>query len=316
MKRLNERIRQINFKKVIIVYIVLVLVAGIGSAAFLGYNFREKLTFLAQYEKVNERVVHNRQGVEAVKSDLTALAQNSSDLVDILILDKDNVIMFSAKNSPLARSGSLNLQRSTDGGKDNRYFIDEMYPDVYFKLQKGEDLVISTASLEHDKNFRQGYDDNYFFEGDFGGRQVYGLTYVVDRATGDKVYFISDVQPVPNGMLYLKIIGSLAMLFFMIYWVLIALWVYADAAKSRQNAVGWGLITLFTNLAGVLVYVVFKSLNQTCFKCGTVQTKCNGFCVHCGAKIGRACAGCGGQVGAKDEYCTKCGAGLGQKTEE
>ena len=66
------------------------------------------------------------------------------------------------------------------------------------------------------------------------------LNYISDRDSGNKLYIISSPSAVPGGKTALKITACLAMLFFMIYWVLLALWTYQNAAKCRLHAPFWG----------------------------------------------------------------------------
>ena len=53
---------------------------------------------------------------------------------------------------------------------------------------------------------------------------------------GVKVYAISDPTPVAYGMLSLKAAAGVLMLLFMIYWIIIAMWVYQNAARSKLCA--------------------------------------------------------------------------------
>lgn len=61
------------------------------------------------------------------------------------------------------------------------------------------------------------------------------------------------------------------MLLFMVCLIIVALWVYQNALKSKLSAPAWGIITLFTNIAGVLVYLIYKHINDVCGYCGAVQ---------------------------------------------
>ena len=122
-----------------------------------------------------------------------------------------------------------------------------------------------------------------------------------------KAYVISNPQSVPYGMLSLKIAASVIMLLFMIYLIIVALWVYQNARKSKLSAPVWGIITLFTNVAGVLVYLIYKHINGICGFCGAVQSRGNIFCTECGKKIGITCDECGHFLKLSDNYCPKCG---------
>ena len=130
---------------------------------------------------------------------------------------------------------------------------------------------------------------------------------VVGCIDKEKIYFINQIHPVLNGKEYIKIGLAIAMFLFMIYWVLLALYVYQDALKSKLSPYLWGGITLITNIAGLIVYIIYKKNNKICFKCGAVQNQGNIYCTYCGAKLDKTCSKCGATIFDKDEYCSKCG---------
>lgn len=313
MNTVTKRMTKINFKKTAKWYIVLLLLCAVASAVLLGVAFQDKLALLYRLERLNEQVERGKSVAE-MEVNLQKLADSSSDVVDVLVLDRENKILFSAKDSAVGQGESLHLQRVPDTGK-SAYFFDDTNADVLFKLQKEEEFFISKDIQARLGEIRRDYDDSHFFQADSSGKQVYGISYLSNRKTGEKVYLITDVQPVHNGILYLKIAAALAVLFFMVYWVLVALWVYADAAKTKQSAVVWGLAALLTNLAGVVVYLIYKNIHLACTRCGALQNRSNRYCVHCGAPVGDSCAKCGGHVGAKDLYCANCGVGRQGKKE-
>ena len=297
---------RINFKKIFIIYIIAAIIVGVSSLSFLAYQFREKIIFAYEYNKVSEKVAHNRGGIDAVKSELAKLANKSIDIVDILVLDSENKITFSVNNSEFAKSGNLELVASTN--RENRFLTDKTNPNIYFRLVKNDRMMISKAMFGKENEIKRGYYDDYFYENNFSEKKVYLLSYIADTASDNKIYFISDIKPIANAKLYIRAVGALVMLLFMFYWVLIALWVYQNASKSKLNSTVWGIITLFTNLAGLLVYLIYKQNSLTCFKCDAVQSNTNNFCTYCGSKLGKTCDNCDSPVNSKDKYCKKCGS--------
>lgn len=306
MNNFDKIMEKLNFRRIIVLYLIFAVIAGIFSTVLLGYTFKDKLLFAYNYNKVSEKIEDGKLGVEAVKSDITALAGQSADIVDILILDKNNSVSFSAKNSEFATAGEFTLERHED--KENHYLTYQQNPDVTFKLVKNRKMILSSVFIKHGEEVENSHNDNIFFKDNFNSKKIYLLSYTADKATGDKIYFISDVRPVPNGLLYIKIVVAMATLFFMLYWVLIALWVYQNAQKSKINAVLWGIITLFTNLAGLFIYLIYKQNNQICFKCGAVQNKGNIYCTYCGTKLSRTCKKCSAIISEGDSFCNHCGS--------
>jgi hypothetical protein len=309
MKKFDTVIKKFNFKKFIIIYLVIAFITGAFTVGFLGIIFKDKLTFVYEYKRVIEKIEKNKSGIEAVKPELTVLAASSPDIADILILNNENNILFSANNSELAQNGSLELI----GGKGNGFLCDKTNPDVYFRLVKNDNILSLKDLIGRDNKVEQDYNDEYFYENNFNAKEIYLLSYAADKSSGDKIYFISDIQPVANGDFYVKAAAALVMLFFMIYWVFTAFWVYADALKSKLNASIWGIITLFTNLAGLFVYLILRQGFQTCYKCGAAQPKTNVYCSCCGAKIGETCEKCNSIISGKDNYCKSCGSEINRK---
>ena len=80
-----------------------------------------------------------------------------------------------------------------------------------------------------------------------------------------------------------------------------------DATKAKLYPLFWGIIVLLTNVAGVIVYQLYKRGNVTCPACGASQSKSHLYCVFCGSKLGESCQNCGSPVGKGDAYCPHCG---------
>ncbi|MBE6081160.1 zinc ribbon domain-containing protein [Acidilutibacter cellobiosedens] len=308
MNRFDIFAEKFNFKRAVIIYLIAAILTGILSAGFLAYTFRDKITFVYKYHRINEKANDNKIGFENLEPELINLANSSSDIVDILILNRQNQILFSAKNSNLSKNGILDLAEIS--GKKSHFLADQKNSNVYFRLMKGDKLKFSMAMLGIENEVEQEYADYYFYEKNYNVKKVYLLSYITDKLSGDKVYFISDIRPIVNGEFYVKIVAVLAILFFMLYWVLLAFWVYAQALKSKLNSAMWGIITLFTNLAGLFVFLIYRQGHQTCYKCGALQNKSNLYCTFCGTRLGFVCKKCNTIVSEKDNYCKNCGSVL------
>jgi len=312
MKKLESLIRGINFKKVVIVYLIAAIIAVVVSASVLGYVFSDKIRFMVDYNALCEQLDENTDAM-AMQSSLVDFAKKNNDVVDVLILDAANKIIFSAKDSDVAKAGSLSLEslehdKQWEGGK--KFMSDPANPGVVYRLVKNEWLPISMGTVVKDFDSHEEHDDEYFFSAN-SAKKIYSLTYVRSEKDSNKTYFIFDISPVANGAIYVKAVAALAMLFFMLYWVLLALYVYADAVRSRLNGIAWGLLTLFTNLFGLIIFKICKQNGKTCFKCKTVQAKGNLYCTECGVKIGASCSKCDNLINEYDKYCSVCGKETG-----
>lgn len=306
MKKLDRFIERINFKKVTKVYLILSAVLLVICLMGVAYFFRGKIIFTMAYFKVHNQV--ERNGIsDSIKPQLDKLANYSSDIKDILLLDKENNIVYKAKNSDIGENGKLTLTLN----KHNRKFLqDANNPDIFYRVVRPERLILSKESIKKPREVEEEYNDEYFYSTNFNAKKVYLLNYLVDKRNGMKVFIISDIKAMPYAEQLLEAIGGLLSIIFFVYWVLLALWVYKDASRRYLNATLWGLLVLVTNIVGLIVYLLFKQNNQTCYKCGALQSRSDVFCSICGAKINKSCEKCGNIVAKDDKYCSKCGEKL------
>ncbi len=302
MNRFNTFIEKRNFKKIFIIYIIGAVICGSFCAGVVGYVFRDKITLALQYEKTNMLLSAQTYDSEK-KQSIDRLAAVSDDIYDILLLDGDNNIVYSAKKSELAVNGRLELHRAEDGN----FLQSRTVPDTVFRLVKKDEFMLGSVFTDDFTEIYDEYDDEYFYIKDFQNKSLYMISLIGENGGNTRACVISDPKPVLYGMLSLKLAASIIMFLFMIYWIIIALWVYQNAGRSKLSAPVWGIIALFTNLAGVLVFAIYKHINNVCAFCGAVQAKGNVFCTVCGKKIGSTCGECGHSLKAADNYCPKCG---------
>lgn len=301
MSRFEEKLAQWKFKRIAVAYLITAAVIGVACAAAAGYVYRDRLSFAWQYSRVSADA--RKKNVSELQQELSQLASSSSDVVDILILDKSNNVTYSAKNSEFA-SGQFNLAKA---GTDRNYLVSGKNGSAVFRFVKGDDFMLNSVFNTDFGEIRDEYRDENFFESSFSDKAVYMISFLGGKDSGNKIYIISEPTSVPGGALTLKIIAAAAVLMFMIYWVLLALWAYQNAAKAQLYPLLWGVVVLLTNVAGIIVYTLYKRGNATCPVCGASQSRLHLYCSSCGAKLGATCKNCGAQVGRKDVFCPNCG---------
>lgn len=315
MSRFDAAMEKFNFRKAVVVCLIVSVLAGTGSAGFLAHTFRDRLALADGYRRVSKDVGAAEGGLESMEPGWKRLAASSPDLVDILVLDGENRVVFSAKHSDLSQSGSLNL--SEDRGGQNRYLTAGENPDVHFRLTEGGGLQVFRQLLGVDEETGREDRDHYFYEKNYSRQKIYLLSCFAGGPDGTKVYFIGDLRPAAGGRLSVKAAAALAVLLFMAYWVLLALWVYARALRAKMNAPVWGIAALFTNLAGWFVFLLYRQSRRTCCRCGALQSGDGAYCTCCGARLGAVCPRCHRPVNGWDRYCGHCGCALnrGKKDE-
>ena len=298
MNRLEKMLSKWNFKKIAVWYLVLAVVAGLICGGTVGYLYRQRLKFAWQYARLEEA-----KTPEALRMAAEKTAAASEDVVDILVVDENQQVLYSAKDSKFA-AGPLTLTKVGDAKK---YLASADYPDAVFLQVKGDEFMLNSIVSHDFGKIRSEYDDESAFENGLSAKTVYMLNRIQVRKAGGTAYVITRPTSVPGGETALKVTAALAMLLVCVYWVLVALWMYRDAARCKLSPLYWGLIGLFTNLIGLIVYKIYKHSATLCPACGAAQSAGHLYCSFCGAQLGARCANCGGKVGAKDSFCHHCG---------
>lgn len=93
---MNKVIDHINFKKVIIIYIILLIISIIGISTFIGSKYYEKLNYLYNYHRIDERM-DEKYNQEDMEKSLSKLNEKSKDIIDIVIIN-NNKIIYSTTN--------------------------------------------------------------------------------------------------------------------------------------------------------------------------------------------------------------------------
>ena len=298
MNKLEKILSKWNFKKIAVGYIILAVAAGIACAGAVGFIHRERLNFAWQYSRLEEA-----KDESALKTAADKTAAASADVVDVLILDGNGQVTYSAKNSEFA-SGTLELVKA---GGEKKYLVSAEHADAVFQYVKSEEFMLKSIISKDFGKIRSEYDDDSAFDSGLSDKTIYMLSRIAVRGGDSKVYVITVPTTVPGGMAAIKVTAALGVLFFCAYWVLIALWMYKDAAKRKLSPLYWGLIGLFTNIIGLIVYKIYKRSMAVCSVCGAAQNPDHLFCSACGAQLGTRCASCGSKVGSKDSFCHHCG---------
>ncbi|SHH92280.1 zinc ribbon domain-containing protein [Clostridium grantii] len=305
MNFFNNLILKINFKKLIVFYAFSALIASIACTSYLCYVFRDKISFAYAYNTISERIEKDEASTKELKDELTTFVQKNPTILDVLILDNKNNVTFSAQNSEFATKGTFTLM--PDKAEKSKAFILKENPNLSFSLVNIETIALSDISQDYEHLMQREHNDEIFFQQNSQDKFRYFLSYISCQNTGERIYFIKSNELIHGDTLSLKITAAIATFFFMLYWVIVAIWVYANANKAKLNAVLWGIIVLFTNLAGVFVFLIYKQSGVSCRSCGLMQNKNNQYCTTCGDKLYDTCIHCNATVNKNDYFCSQCG---------
>lgn len=144
---------------------------------------------------------------------------------------------------------------------------------------------------------------------------IAGLVYLAYVAFMGSLFLVPplmDGQALPLPLLGFFVFICLAGLFLVLY-VLLAGYVWADAKRRRMNAVLWVLLAIFIpNAIGIILYFVLRDpVPLPCPSCGAPAGKDQAFCAACGTAVRRACPQCHQPVQESWTHCARCGAALG-----
>lgn len=306
MKKLEEFINRLNFKIATKIYLIVSAVILILCIATIAYVTRDKIYMAIDYERISN--AFEKQGLnDNINLQLKKLNSDSKDIVNILILDKDNNIIFKA-NSTLTGSNTKLLLTPYEFNR--RYLKDNINKNVLYRIVKKENILLNKDYIQNDEKLRNDIDEEFYYERDLNSKHIYLINYIANRTTQNKIFIIRSVTPIPYAEKLVEITGTLIGLIFIIYWIGLALWVYKDANAKRNNPALWGGLVLLTNLVGLIIYFMYKQNSIICYNCGVIQNKENIFCSYCGTKINEQCSYCGNIVNKDENYCSKCGKKL------
>jgi hypothetical protein len=101
---------------------------------------------------------------------------------------------------------------------------------------------------------------------------------------------------------------------FMVLYILLVGYVWADAKRRQMNALLWVLLAIFIpNAIGIILFFILRNpLPVPCPSCATPAGKDQAFCAACGTAVRRACPRCRQPVQEGWTHCGRCGASLGQ----
>jgi hypothetical protein len=303
MKGLDDFIGGLNFKKAVKIFIALSVIIIVFCISAIAYVSRDKIRMALDYNKTSE--LFRKEGFnDKVKSQLNKLTYDSKDINNIIVLDKDNNIIFKANDNFINGKSTMNFAPYE---QKEGYLQDNINKDIIYKPVREESIILDENYIRHDRVIEEDINSKLFFEKDFHSKRVFLLNYLVNSHEESKILIIRTVSPIPYAERLLEITGSILALIFLIYWIGHALWVYKDANRKHSNPSLWGILVLITNLVGLLIYIMYRQSNRVCSKCGVLQSKENIYCTKCGTRLNQQCDSCGEITSKNDNYCSRCG---------
>ena len=297
------RIGKFKFKSIARIYIIVSVILGITAAVFLGVTLRDKISLAWQTDKLFEDF--ERGSANISDSAIKTYAANHPDVADAILIDEAGKIIGRTTDAIIPG----NEVEFSSGGFYQKYGIWQIegVEDVSFRaVGGGGRLGAGEADWfdGRDARIRNGRFDNDYAA--FSTGKVYDC--IIQRNAQDqKLLIVFDWQPMGGARSAFMLAAFTALLVIMGGWLLIALWVYKDAASKRCGGIIWGIIALFTHIFGLIAYLLYRHKRKICGSCDALQSKGNLYCSYCGHKLMETCEGCLGGVDEKDKYCRHCG---------
>ena len=304
MNKLEKFVTKLNFKKALKLYLIISVLLVVLCSLSIAYVARGKIYMSINFEKTSE--IFEKEGMsDKVKSQIDKLTTDSKDIKNIIVVDKNENIIFKANNSLIGDKTSLKL---TPYEFNPKYLKDNTNENALYKIIKKDDIILSKDYIKNSMHEDSEIDDEEsYYERDLANKDVYFLNYLVHENTDTKMFVIRNISSVPYLENIMEFTAFVLALIFVVYWIGLALWAFKDASKNQKNSSLWGIIVLLTNLVGVIIYEMYKQNSMICNKCGFMQSKKNIFCTKCGNQLNDLCSKCGNITCKGDQYCSKCG---------
>lgn len=268
---------------------------------------------------------------DASKQSMSDFAAKYNDFSNFVVIDSGFRVLYSLNQGYLDSSGTffaaydesnhVALICDSSGAVLSRHSLDAQDLSGFARLSTALGYAAKTANEGEPVPPMDLYmDGNYYRFEVSGGRWLDESTmfYAGVASKNMHLFYIYD-QTSPKWMNHLdtrahrnaaRTIYGFALAAFLIYWCLLPVWVFMDAAKRDNHPALWGILTLFTNAVGLIVYLVARPEKPACKQCGEPLSMGFVVCPLCGARNKDQCCSCGRIIEQGWLWCPYCGRDL------
>ncbi|MGE5474377.1 MAG: zinc ribbon domain-containing protein [Ignavibacteriales bacterium] len=241
------------------------------------------------------------------KTAISSFMKNYPRTKNIIICDDKGSIIYKANDKIIKGRNTFNLSK------------DEQHPSM-FSMDRGQQRFMpmpereffslipsanSGANKGKDNNFNRRDFKDKFNDGRKGNPDFINTFDIPGK--GMKINYISGRFEENNMIDMFFISHQILRLLILIFWVLLAVWVYEDSKKRGLQQIFWGIVTLFTGLAGLIIYLLVRHRLHFCNECKVKVDEQSSFCQECGSILKTKCSECGSMMNLNWNYCTTCG---------
>lgn len=281
MSKIHEKIMKTNFakqlKRLIITAVCVMLIGGGISAVMLRQQIGEVVSNINQWEQLKESGTQNNVNEE----------QNTENKT------QDNV----------------NEEQSTDNENQQQSGENEDQNDE----GKKQDNENEKQSRKDKRRYGEYDDENRNWDGESG--------YHYERKgyyRGEHDFFENMIVTTPTTEAFIAVGITIfsGFVFLLLFWILIAAWLYQAAVRSGMNGLLWLAAGLIGNVCAAVAFLLIRSfIRIKCPSCGAALPKKNEHCPRCGKAIREKCENCGEICAAGDQFCRACGKKLHEDSE-
>jgi len=277
---------------VIIIVLILGFISGAGAKA-------GNIKLLSLIDSVNPQLNNSTAGLgkliekgenpALLQQQLERVVSNTDEFADLFVIDRECTIIAAHDSRAIGQTYPIIFMANTVKGVPLPF----NYQKTEIPVRAGEYQVNTSPDLMF-KVFGEYKDPEsktyhiigtYHVSPDFTAR--------LDRITQ-----------------FIVVLMQVYRICFILFWLLLALWVYRDAQRRSTNAAAWGILTLLTSIIGWVVYLIARPMVNMCPACGQEQSNELKFCTACGVSVKICCPECGGSLKDEWAYCGICGHNL------
>lgn len=164
-------------------------------------------------------------------------------------------------------------------------------PEVKQQLQSLEQVDENNQRSQGNQDLQNGYEKEH--RGDHEEDHEIEWKQVLSLNTSDYIF--------------VGIVVGIGWILFGVYWLYTTAYVVCKSWEVGIKALPFAILTIFTNLFGVLCLWIYIKCHSLCIECGKLQPRKTNNCSLCGAAIYIKCPECGTRISVKDKYCNGCG---------
>lgn len=279
------------------------------------------------YESLLETIEFNGLS-DTTKEKAAELAELYGDYSNIIVTDEAGNVIYNLNEGYMPDMDVFNVIVDTEQGSRffrYTYIIDKNNSIKYriefnsisnplrlFNFSKKFELSDTMLSKDENSTFLYNRSPitsdkymNYTFIGSKGWN-IYTIFKKVDSRQFD--YF-------PGRFNFIDLLlKGFAIVSFLLFWLLLPIWVFMDARKINFKPSLWGILVLFTNIVGLIVYLVVKPEPLLCKGCSRVLSSSFVICPYCGMQNKDLCKKCKGVMEDVWNICPYCGTERVEKT--